>query len=119
LGVMQFLHVEDGNLGIAYGVVTQGSTDSAVTVGIGYAYERSSDSGGEGAIGMIGGEHRVSRRLKLVTENYVFEGGGLSSFGVRFLGEHLTADLGLVMPIGGEEFFVFPMVNFVWQFGRK
>ena len=119
VGVMHFLNVGDGNLGVAYGVVTQGHADTAVTVGVGYAYERSSGNVNGAAIGMIGGEHRVSRRLKLVTENYLFEGGGLGTFGVRFLGEHLSADLGLVVPLGVGEFVAFPMVNFVWQFGRS
>jgi hypothetical protein len=28
----------------------------------------------------------------------------------------LSADLGLAMPLGVDEVFVFPMVNFVWTF---
>jgi hypothetical protein len=119
VGVMHFLNVGDGNLGIAYGVVTRGRADTAVTVGAGYAYERSSGDVNGAAVGMIGGEHRVSRRLKLVTEDYLFDGGGISMFGVRFLGEHLTADLGLLVPLGVGEFIALPMVNFVWQFGGK
>jgi hypothetical protein len=119
VGVMHFLNVDDGDLGIAYGVVTRGSSDTAVTLGAGFAYEHSSGDGGGAAVGMIGAEHRVSRRLKLVTENYLFHGGGLGTFGVRFLGERLSADLGLVVPIGAGDFFAFPMVNFVWQFGGK
>jgi hypothetical protein len=65
-----------------------------------------------------GGEHRVSRRVKLVTENYVFSGGGSGSVGVRFLGERLSADLELVVPLGAGVIVAVPMVNFVWQFGR-
>jgi hypothetical protein len=116
VGVMHFMNVGDGNLGIAYGAVTQGSTDTAVTVGVGYAYTRTSGEVEGAAIWMIGGEHRVSRRVKVISENYVFSGGGLASFGVRFLGEHLAADLGLVVPLGLGEVIAFPMVNFLWQF---
>ncbi len=58
----------------------------------------------------------MRRGLKLVTENYVFEGGGIISAGVRFMGRRLSADLGLATPLGADEFFVFPMVNFVWAF---
>ena len=65
---------------------------------------------------MIGGEHRVSRRIKLLTESYLVGGEGLGSFGVRFIGERLTADLGLVLPLGMNERFVFPVANFVWRF---
>jgi hypothetical protein len=65
---------------------------------------------------MLGGERRLSRRVKFITENYVFTGGGLLSGGVRFLGESLSADIGLVTPVGVGEFFAFPIVNFVWKF---
>ncbi len=118
VGVMHFFNVGNGSLGVAYGVVTHGTPDSALTMGAGYAYERSSGEVDGAAVGMIGGEHRVSRRVKLVTENYVFQGGGIGSFGVRFFGDRLSADLALVMPLGTGEAFAFPMVNFVYRFGR-
>ena len=65
---------------------------------------------------MVGGEHRLTRRIKLVTENYAFEGGGIASAGVRFLGERLSVDLGLVSPLGIDEFVAFPIINFVFKF---
>ena len=37
-GVMHFFNVDEASIGIAYGVVTQGSADSAATIGAGYAY---------------------------------------------------------------------------------
>ena len=91
---------------------------SAFTVGAGYAYERSGEDGDDGGspLLMVGGERRVSRRIKLVTENYVFNDGGLVSGGVRFLGERLSVDLGLVTPIGAGEFVAVPILNFVWKF---
>jgi hypothetical protein len=121
VGVMHFTNVSDGYFGVAYGVVTKGSRDSAVTFGVGYAYayDRGDGEHDSTAIAMIGGEHRVSRRVKLITENYVFSGGGIGTFGVRFLGDHLSADLGLAVPIGADDFIAFPVVNFVWRFGRE
>jgi hypothetical protein len=116
VGVMHFMNVGDGNLGVAYGAVTQGNTDTAITLGAGYAYTRTSGEVEGAGVWMVGGEHRVSRRVKLITENYIFNGGGLASFGVRFLGEHLAADLGLVVPLWVGESIAFPMVNFLWQF---
>jgi hypothetical protein len=65
---------------------------------------------------MIGGERRASRRIKWITENYIWNGGGFVSGGVRFLGESLSADLGLVSPLGIDKLFVFPVMNFVWKF---
>jgi hypothetical protein len=118
LGVLHFFNVGDYNLGIAYGVVTAGNADSAFTVGAGYAYERSGEDGDDGGspLLMVGGERRVSRRIKFVTENYVFRDGGIVSGGVRFLGERLSVDLGMVAPIGVGEFFAVPIINFVWKF---
>jgi len=66
---------------------------------------------------MVGGERRLSRRLKFVTENYVWEGpSGIISGGVRFIGDRLSADVGLAVPIVDDGFFAFPVVNFVWAF---
>lgn len=118
IGVMHFMNVGDGSFGIAYGVVTQGSADSAASVGLGWAYERYDDGSGT-AVLMLGGEHRVSRRTKIITENYLFDGGGFASAGVRFLGERLSADLSMVVPLGIDEFVAFPMINFVWKFDSK
>jgi hypothetical protein len=116
-GVMHFFNVDEASIGIAYGVVTQGSTDSAATLGVGYSYARSDDDDAGSPVVMIGGEHRVSRRVKLVTENYVFKGGGFASGGLRFFGEKLSADFGLVMPLFEDEtFVVFPMINIVRKF---
>ena len=114
VGAMHMMNIDGDSLGVAYGAVTQGSRDTALTVGVGYAYAEFEDSGAP--VVMIGGEHRVHRHVKLVTENYIFEEGGIASAGVRFMTGRLSADLGLATPLGVDEFFVFPMVNFVWTF---
>ena len=120
IGVLHFMNVGDGNLGIAYAVVTHGSADAAVTAGVGYAYDRTYDNHGGGAVVMIGGEYGVSRGVKLVTENYVWgRDGGILMGGVRWLGENLSADFGLAAPIGAGRVFVFPMVNVLWRFSVK
>ena len=115
-GVMHFFNIDEASIGIAYGVVTQGSADNAVTVGLGYSYARTDDEDAGSAVVMLGGERRVSRRVKVVSENYVFKGGGFVSAGVRFFGEKLSADLGLVAPLSGDDLFVFPMINIVRKF---
>ena len=98
--------------GIAYGVTTLGPAEQAVTVGLGYAY-----SGSERApIAMIGGEYRGGRRIKLVTENWFWRGGpGFVSGGIRFLGERVSADLGLIAPLV-DKAIAFPIVSFAWHF---
>jgi hypothetical protein len=108
---------EKGSVGIAYGVVTQGGSNAAVTLGVGCAYARGFDHDTGAAIVMIGGEKRVARNLKLITENYLWKGGdGLASAGVRFFGERLSADLALVVPLQSSNSLVLPLVNFVWHF---
>ncbi len=114
VGAMHMMNIDGDSLGVAYGAMTKGSRDTALTVGIGYAYEQFEDSGAP--VVMIGGEHRVHRHVKLVTENYVFREGGIASAGVRFMTGRLSADLGLATPLGVDDFFVFPVVNFVWTF---
>ena len=114
VGAMHMMNIDGDSLGVAYGAMTKGSRDTALTVGVGYAYEQFEDSGAP--VVMIGGEHRVHRHVKLVTENYVFREGGIASAGVRFMTGRLSADLGLATPVGVDDFFIFPVVNFVWTF---
>jgi hypothetical protein len=144
-GVMHFvLFGEDARVGLAYMVATTGTDDNAMTAGIGWAYaryhedrfndacfgstpvaamacaqpERTTETSGS-AVAMLGGERRVGRRVKVVTENYAFKSGGILSFGVRFLGERLSADLGVFAPVAAGDFTVLaPVVNFVWTFGK-
>lgn len=118
VGLLHVFNFEHDNAGIAYGVLTQGTEDHAVTVGAGYGYRRSDWDNDSTGILMIGGETRVSPHLKLITENYVWRNGdGFLSGGVRFFGERVSADLGLATPIGpGVDFLVFPVVSFVWMF---
>ena len=116
VGIMHFMNIGDGNFGIAYAVTTYGGSDNALTGGVGYAYARYDGEREATMIGMVGGEHRLSRRVKVVTENYFWQGAGIASLGVRFLGDRLSADVGLLTPIGGGFVFALPVVNFVWKF---
>lgn len=118
IGVMHFLNIDNASLGVAYAAVTKGTTDSAATVGLGWAYARSDGHNGGSAVLMVGGEHRLSRRVKFVTENYFFDGHGLLSGGVRMMGERLSADVGLFTPLDADTFIALPMVNFVWKFAK-
>jgi hypothetical protein len=110
------IHIDgpDGeSAGIAYGVTTLGPAEKAATMGLGYAYSGNNRS----AIVMVGGEYRTSRRIKWITENWFWGGdvNGVVSGGVRFLGERLSADLGIVVPLV-DETIAFPMVSFAWSF---
>jgi hypothetical protein len=117
VGALHFLNIDDIDLGIAYLASTIGTVDDAVTIGVGRAYLNTNTNDEGGWVAMIGGEKRLSSRVKLLTENYVFNGGGILSGGIRFLGESLSADLGLFAPLSGFDGLVaLPIANFVWKF---
>ena len=124
LGALSFFvtdAIEEGNAGILYGVGTYGTNDNAITLGAGWFYadtDEYSDTSNE-PVFMIGGERRISPRVKLITENWLSVNpgvNGLVSGGFRFIGDRLSADLGFA-GIAGEGGCCLPLVNFVWAFG--
>lgn len=84
----------NGSVGAGYGVVTLGSNDHAVTVLGGYPF--SSRSFEKQAIVMLGGETRIGRRFKLMTEFWKLPqiGRVTGIYGVRYLGDEFTLELG-------------------------
>jgi hypothetical protein len=112
-GVIHVTGTDGHDAGIAYGVTTFGRFDNAATVGFGYAYSGHNRT----PIVMLGGEYRQSRRIKWITENWLWkeDGNGFVSGGMRFIGERLSADLSLLVPLV-DEGFVFPVVSFAWAF---
>lgn len=105
--------------GIVYGVGTFGDSDNALHAGAGLAFV--GDEGIDFPV-MVGGERRISRRNKLITENWLIPGdGAASSFGVRRLGERWTIDYGLMFLFGGDtpEIPYFPIVSFSYAFGSR
>ena len=111
----------EGGAGIAYGVTTVGSNGSALTLGAGFGF-----SGGEWAhqpVLFADGEARLSNSVALITENWFPVGSDvqLLSFGLRFFGDHLSADLGFMYPLtkeGTEGFPFLPWLGFCYNFGR-
>jgi len=113
VGVLHVFDVGGDGGGIAYGVGTFGSSDNAITAGVGLGYSGDDRTG----VVMVGGERRVRSNIKLLTENYMWKNGdGILSGGIRFLGERLSADLALAVPVGVGELIAFPVVNFVYVF---
>jgi hypothetical protein len=106
--------VEDESAGVLYGVSTWGSPDAAFSLGLGYGFVNGDL--GDRPVVMGGLEVRLSKSTKLISENYLFPGGvGLISFGPRFFGERLSADLGLAIAFDSEgDSTSFPIVNFVY-----
>jgi hypothetical protein len=115
IGAMHVVGTGSDHFGVAFAVATHGTADDAVTAGVGYIYSEGPDNDAGVAIAMIGGEHRLSRSVKLITENYAGKHGGVCSGGIRFMAERFSADFGLVVPITDHS-VVFPVVNLVWRF---
>lgn len=112
--------VGEGNAGILYGVGTYGSGNNAITLGAGWFYAQADGyaNTSDEPVFMVGGERRISRRVKLVTENWLSVGPGVNGFvsgGFRFIGDRLSADLGFAGLLG--EGCCAPLINFSWSFG--
>lgn len=104
--------------GIAYTVGTWGTPDASVTAGFGYGY---TDEGlADRPMVVLGGERRLSSRIAVVTENWMFPGleAPLVSAGVRFLGERMSVDLALAHVLGEEDAWL-PLLSFVFRFGES
>ncbi len=104
--------------GIIYGVATRGHSDAAMTLGVGFGF-----SGGDissAPVFVFGTERRLGRRTKFISESYLFptEGAALVSAGLRFYGDRLAADLGLIGFVGADTVPVGPWVSFAYNFGR-
>lgn len=77
---------------------TFGNEMNSLTLGTGFGFE---PGGGKssGALFLIGGDLRVSRSLKLISENWLYpanDGAYVFSLGARFFGRQLAADFALV-----------------------
>ncbi|NKB65610.1 MAG: hypothetical protein GKR89_00995 [Candidatus Latescibacteria bacterium] len=108
---------DDPTVGVLYSVATFGKANNSLTAGLGYGFVDSDFSSRPMIV--LGGEKRLSRRLGLVTENWLFPGVDepLISYGVRFFGKDLSVDLSLLNVLGQEAIFPgIPYVDFVFNF---
>jgi hypothetical protein len=108
------LDAEDRSFGILYGVSSFGSPDSHFDVGAGWGYAGGRISG-DPAI-MIGGATRVSRRVSLLTENYLVPSvsdNAVISYGLRIFGEKLSVDLAFANAVGSNTEFLFPGIPYI------
>jgi hypothetical protein len=103
-----------GPFGIGYGVATFGGEDANVTAGAGFGFNRASTTE---TVLMLGGSRRVSRNVALLSENYLFTGGGaypLGSAGVRFMSDKIAVDLAGFLTKDVQ--FPIPYVAFIYKF---
>ncbi len=98
-GILMIGVASRGTSTLAYWVHTFGGSESNVTIGAGYGLN-SGQAFKFPAI-MIGGTHRVSNGVALLTENYILPSSGSISYfgihGVRFLTPKNSFDLGAII----------------------
>jgi hypothetical protein len=117
-GGILYMSVSDHTFGITYGVATVGTSMASLTLGLGWGFVDSELSDDPTLV--VGGEVQLSNSIKLITENWFPPkmDGGLISFGIRFFGESIAGDFGLVRSTrssnGGFPFL--PWIGFVYNF---
>ena len=106
------------SFGVVYAVGTAGSPDASVSFGTGLAY-----AGGNFAdtpVAMLGADARLAKRVSFITENYLIPNDDVNailSYGLRFFGEKLSADLAFwVAPGETNKFPGIPYVSFSVKF---
>lgn len=110
--------VDDVILG--YGVLTLGTQRAGLTIGYGSNISGNSDEDLTGIL-ILGGDVQLSNSVKLISENYIpigtEDGSLLYSFGIRFFGDNLSADLGFFGVTEETEGWPFaPWVGFAYSF---
>lgn len=105
--------------GLAFATVTLGRPDLhlGVSAGVPFVVGDAENDVGD-TVFSVSGVARVSRRVALVTENWVFPGSEddvvVSGFAVRFIGSQLAVDVGLLFSPDAE--VPFPWLDFTWNF---
>ena len=117
LGTIALLDGDD-SAGVAYGAATFGDADTAFTTGVGYYYtgERVSSR----PAFLLGAELRVSRRIKLITENYILADAPdvLYSAGIRVIGDRFTIEIAMFgATMDGRRDCCGPILSFARPFG--
>ena len=115
----------EDNLGAIYSAVSFGDPFGGLTLGLAYPFSTTGNNDLNNPIFILGGETQISHSVKLISENWIITDDDDStlifSFGIRFFGEQLAADLGLftspdILDEGG--FPLFPWVDFAISFGK-
>ena len=117
LGTIAFFYDAEV-VGLVYQVGTFGDMDKALSAGLGFFY--SGDEVTNDAAFMVGGEFRISRRIKLITENYHLPEAvdGVFSGGIRIMFARFNAEVGAIGATGDGLGCCLPLLNISYAFGR-
>jgi hypothetical protein len=100
--------------GIFYGAATYGSADNNVTVGLGYGFFEGNI--GSTPIVQVGGQKRISRRISLISENYIIADshaglGGLYGIKINWRRTSLGLGAAYVYAFGYDETYTTTYYN--------
>jgi len=119
--------------GGVYGLATFGSRDRNFTFGLGLGADREASSLGDdendklidAPVLLFSGVYRLNKRIALTTENWFLKDDnvtvGFNTFGIRFLGNRASFDLGIIGSSGfgdGYHFSPVPVGGVVIPFGK-
>lgn len=115
-GVILAGFADEGSAALTYGVTTFGSSESNLSLGVGYGLMDREFSDYPAV--MVGGMHRLSRSIALLTENYLIPNeDSLMYFGIqgiRILSRKNAFDVGVIVsPEFSDEIPVLPYVGYV------
>lgn len=99
------------SVGMVYTGITAGDVRAAFSGGISFPF--GSESGfTEDPLVMLGGELRVTKSLKFITENWILPGEetSIASFGFRIIRNRLTVEVAAAVATDGDGYL--PVVNF-------
>ena len=117
-GLFFFSPLNSESMGILYSVGTFDFDQNSATMGIGMPLS-TTEGISEYPIILAGGEIRVGRSLKIITENWFSSplDGGMLSLGIRFFGANLAVDFAFIYPLSGMTtgFPFIPWIGFAYN----
>lgn len=119
--------------GITYGVLTYGDVDNNFTIGAGLPMTTVEMNNGKhlgSPIIVVDVMYRVSQKVSLISENWIFTGKGLAGtdgfgsllgYGIRLWGESMSFDIGFInnKDIASILIIGIPYVDFVYRFNKR
>lgn len=90
------LSAEGESTGLGYSLITLGSRDSNVSIGLARSFEADISE----LLGILSANFRVSKKTYLITENYLSSGESFSFFGARTMIGRGSIEYGIARPSG-------------------
>ncbi|SMO38914.1 hypothetical protein [Gracilimonas mengyeensis] len=116
----EVIGLETGGFGYGYGIMTVGNIDKNFSLGLGYGFADGEWS--RTPYISLGGMLRMTRKMSLVTENYIFSAGnenyGILSVAIRAGGENFAIDYGLIRTTDEMDYIGIPWLGVTIPFGK-